>query len=167
MRIYNKSTTNHTCISSLRLEELNVSYSSIDMVGHSKVSRFICRKSWPSVRTHVLPNCLVSFCFSILGVWSVSSLISDEKENKASTGTWSSNRETDADNDKQSKKICLFTDRPIAPLVIYDSLDTISEEHCFSPALDREIRIKELLRKREKLLEEVRQNRTTSQINLL
>jgi len=92
------------------------------------------------------------------GVWSVSPLVSD---------VGSSNRESDADDVKQSKKMCLFADRPIAPLVICDSLNANCKEHCYSPALDREIRIKELIRKREKLLAEVRRSRAESQISLL
>jgi len=71
------------------------------------------------------------------------------------------------DNDKQNKKICHFADRPIAPLGICDSLDSNCKENRHSPALDRELRIKELMIKREKLLAEVRQSRATSQINLL
>lgn len=127
------------------------------------VWRFICRRffffhSWRSDITHLFPNCFVSFCVSILGVWSVSPLVSD---------VGSSNRESDADDVKQSKKMCLFADRPIAPLVICDSLNANCKEHCYSPALDREIRIKELIRKREKLLAEVRRSRAESQISLL
>ena len=106
-----------------------------------------------------------SFYVSILGVWSVSSLESDVEENKANTE--GRNREWPADNDKQSKKICLFADRPISPLVICDSLDSNRKEHCYSPALDREKRIKELIRKREKLLVEVRRSRAASQMNLV
>ena len=123
-------------------------------------------QSWRSVITHVFHNCFVSLFLSTLGVWSVSSLVSDLEANKASTG--SSNTESDVDKDKQSKKICHFADRPIAPLGICNSLDSNCMEHCSSPALDREIRIKELIRKREKLLAEVaRQSRAASQINLL
>lgn len=114
--------------------------------------------------THEFPNCFVSFYVSILGIWSVSSLEPDVEENKAKTG--SRNRELDADNAKQSKKICLFADRPISPLVICDSLDSNRKELCCSPALDREKRIKELIRKREKLLTEVRRSRAAPQINL-
>ena len=51
----------------------------------------------------------------------------------------------------------------MAPLVLYDPLDSSNEEHCFSPALDREVRIKELLRKQEELLKEVQQSKVTSQ----
>ena len=134
----------------------------------TKVSRFICRKVfqfWRSFMTHVLPNCFVSFYVSILGVWSVSSLESDVEENNANTGR--RNRELEADNYKQNKKICLFADRPISPLVICDSLDSNRKEHCYSPTSDREIRIKELIRKREKLLTEVRRSRAASRINLV
>ena len=120
---------------------------------------------WRSLLTHVFDNCFVSFYVSILGVWSVSSLKSDKEENKANIG--SRKRESDADNDEQSKKICLFADRPISPLVICDSLDSDRKEHCYSPALDREKRIKELLRKREELLTEVRRSRAASRINLV
>ncbi|XP_078381417.1 uncharacterized protein LOC144664178 [Oculina patagonica] len=101
------------------------------------------------------------------GVWSVSSLKSDLKESKESTDTWSLSKESDAESDQQCKKVCLFTNRPIAPLDLCDPLDSTSEEHCFSPALDREVRIKELLRKQEELLKEVRQGRATSLNNSL
>ena len=89
------------------------------------------------------------------------------KENEEDTDTWSSGKESDADRDKQSKKVCLFTNRPIAPLALCDPLDSSSEEECLSSALDREARIKNLLRKQEELLAEVRQSRATSQNNLL
>lgn len=76
--------------------------------------------------------------------------------------------ESYAENDKPSKNTCLFADRQIAPLVICDSLDSNCKEHCYSPALDRQMRIKELKRKREKLLADVGQSRAAaSQTNLL
>lgn len=76
--------------------------------------------------------------------------------------------ESYAENDKPSKNTCLFADRQIAPLVTCDSLDSNCKEHCYSAALDREMRIKELKRKREKLLADVGQSRAAaSQTNLL
>lgn len=155
----------HTCFSSLRLQELNVA--GLRMIGQTLHVLFVENRIILAfcINTCIF-NGLVSSYVSILGVWSVSTLISDVQEDKGSAG--SSNSESYAENDKPSKNICLFADRQIAPLVNCDSLDSNCKEHCYSPALDREIRIKELKRKREKLLADVGQSRAAaSQTNLL
>ena len=58
-------------------------------------------------------------------------------------------------NRETQVKISVFTDRPIACLSRID-------EPCFSPALDREVRIKELLSRQEKLLAQMRQKTVES-----
>lgn len=59
-------------------------------------------------------------------------------------------------HEKPTEKVCVFTGRPIASLLS-------AEEPCFSSALDREARIKELLIRQEKLLAQMRQQTVTSQ----
>lgn len=153
----------HTCFSSLTLQELNVA--GLRMIGQTHVLFVENRIILAFCLNTCISNGFVSSYVSILGVWSVSTLISDVQEDKGSAG--SSNRESYAQNDKPSKNICLFADRQRASLVICDSLDSNCKEHCYSPALDREMRIKELKRKREKLLADVGQSRAAaSQTNL-
>lgn len=97
------------------------------------------------------------------GTWSSNKEMGVERSQNASDASDATQPLFEPDYDKQVKKIRLFTDRPIAPLVFYDPLDSSSEERCFSPALDREARIKELLSKQEKLLAETTQSRASSQ----
>ena len=106
----------------------------------------------------------------------MSQLNSDVDENKELEGSWNSSKETarseaTTDNlrslygsmlygcNKPARNICLFTDRAIASLMPYDPLDPHSAKPLYSPALDREVRIKELLSKQEKLLAEMRQKK--------
>lgn len=97
------------------------------------------------------------------GTWSSNKEMGVERSQNASDASDATQPLFEPDYDKQAKKIRLFTDRPIAPLVFYDPLDSSSEERCFSSALDREARIKELLSKQEKLLAETTQSKAASQ----
>ena len=114
--------------------------------------------------------------FYIEGVWSVSPLDSCSVEKNELQGTWESNKElTQSQNatdsiqppygsgcSTQGRNICVFTDRLMAPLASCDALDHQSVELCYSSALDREARIKELLSKQEKLLADMRQKKTAN-----
>lgn len=92
---------------------------------------------------------------------------SDTEENKALEDSPSWIKETTqsqlrygTSGDTSATNICVFTDRPIASLVPYNPLQNVNVEPIYSPALDREARIKELLSKQEKLLAKVRQKKS-------
>ena len=91
---------------------------------------------------------------------------SDTEEDKVLEDSPCWNRETSQSQlpygnsgNKPATNICVFTDRPIASLVPYNPLENVNVEPIYSPALDREARIKELLSKQEKLLAKVRQKK--------
>lgn len=103
----------------------------------------------------------------------MSPLNSGVGENKEREETWNSNKDltsrdatdtlrplfgSDCDLQAKSTMSCHFTDRPIGSLRSCDPL----MELCYSPALDREARIKELLSRQEKLLMEMRQKKSNS-----
>lgn len=109
----------------------------------------------------------LSSCIS--GVWSVSPLKSRTgKKQTSNQELTQSQKFTDAMQplygsgcSTQERRVCIFSDRPIASLVPCDPMmDLHSVEPSCSSALDRDARIKELLSRQEKLLEEMRQKKS-------